>query len=80
MYSSVCPIRSGLQNIYVVSWVKNEIAKHSFSYAGPKQWNDLPDSIRSISSLPVFKKQLKTFLFCNNLGINKLTRPFFPRL
>jgi hypothetical protein len=70
LYSSVRPIRSGLQNTYVVPRVKNEIAKHSFSYAGPKQWNDLPDSIRSISSLPVFKKQLKTFLFCNNLGIN----------
>ena len=70
VYSSVRPIRSGLQNTYVVPRVKNEIAKHSFLYAGPKQWNDLPDSIRSISSLPVFKKQLKTFLFCNNSGIN----------
>ena len=59
-----------MTNTYVVPRVKNEIAKHSFSYAGPKQWNDLPDSIRSISSLPVFKKQLKTFLFSNNLGIN----------
>ena len=67
MYSSVRSIRSGLQNTYVVPRVKNEIAKHSFSYAGPKQWNDLPDSIRS---LPVFKKRLKTFLFCDNLGIN----------
>ena len=35
----------------------------SFSVKAPKLWNDLPDSIRTISSYAEFQKQLKTHLF-----------------
>ncbi|KAK6167714.1 hypothetical protein SNE40_021678 [Patella caerulea] len=35
----------------------------AFSVASPKLWNKLPYIIRSSESLPVFKSQLKTFLF-----------------
>ena len=35
----------------------------SFSYDGPKLWNDLPDDIRLIASLPSFRNKLKAYLF-----------------
>ena len=37
----------------------------SFKYLGPKVWNSLPFSIRSISNDKCFKNQLKTYLFRN---------------
>jgi hypothetical protein len=62
-YTSSRPIRSILQNTYVIPRVRNESTKRCFYYAGPKIWNDLPDNIRSTISFPSFKKQLKTYLF-----------------
>ena len=35
----------------------------SFNYQGPKIWNELPCSIRNLTSLNIFKKRLKTYLF-----------------
>ena len=35
----------------------------SFSVAGPRIWNDLPETVRAAPSLSSFKRQLKTFLF-----------------
>ena len=35
----------------------------AFSIAGPKLWNQLPLSIRELSSIDSFKKSLKTYLF-----------------
>ena len=35
----------------------------AFHYAAPKVWNSLPFEIRSCSSLPIFKKKLKTHFF-----------------
>ena len=37
----------------------------AFSRAAPTLWNQLPDSLRSSTSLDSFKSQLKTHLFCN---------------
>jgi len=34
-----------------------------FSTAGPTLWNSLPNDITSASSLPVFRRKLKTYLF-----------------
>ena len=34
-----------------------------FSHLAPKWWNELPPTIRTAKSLPIFKKQLKTHLF-----------------
>ena len=39
------------------------LGDRSFVVAAPKLWNALPSSIRSASSLVLFKKLLKTFLF-----------------
>ena len=35
----------------------------SFSKVAPKLWNTLPLELRTIKSLDLFKKKLKTFLF-----------------
>ena len=45
----------------------NTFADRSFSVYGPRIWNALPGSIREIEELEEFKKQIKTFLFNNNL-------------
>ena len=62
-YSSSRPMRSMRKNTYKIPRVRTEIVKRGFQYAGPRNWNDLPDGIRSITSLPLFRKQLKTYLF-----------------
>ena len=36
---------------------------HSFFFYTPKIWNDLPDDVRSVTSLQSFRKKLKTYLF-----------------
>ena len=38
-------------------------AAQSFSYVGPKWWNNLPNALKSIESTEDFKNKLKTFLF-----------------
>ena len=35
----------------------------SFSYDGPSLWNNLPEDIRTIPSLPSFRNKLKAYLF-----------------
>ena len=40
-----------------------EFCKRSFAFAGPHLWNKLPINIRQSSSVDIFKKRLKTFLF-----------------
>ena len=42
---------------------KKTLADRSFSCAAPRLWNLLPTTIRSTSSLYIFKIRLKTFLF-----------------
>ena len=41
---------------------KKTLADRSFSCAAPRLWNLLPTTIRSISSLDIFKIRLKTFI------------------
>ena len=35
--------------------------QQSITYNGPTEWNILPDDLRNITSLPVFKHRLKHF-------------------
>ena len=42
----------------------------TFQYGGPKLWNSLPNDLKNLSGLDIFKKILKTFLFkksCDSL-------------
>ena len=36
---------------------------HSFAFDAPKIWNELPQDIRSATSVASFRKKLKTYLF-----------------
>ena len=63
VYTSVRPVRSSLQNAYVVPRIRLEVAKQSFSYAGAKLWNNLPNVLRSTISYTEFKKLVKTHYF-----------------
>ena len=40
----------------------------AFSCAAPRLWNALPDGLRDVSTLSVFKKQLKTTFFKDTYG------------
>ena len=47
-----------------IPFTKHEtFADRSFSVAGPKLWNKLPENIKCSSSVEDLKKQLKTYLF-----------------
>ena len=41
----------------------SSLGDRAFAHAAPVLWNSLPLTIRTSSSLAIFKKQLKTFLF-----------------
>ena len=57
-------LRSGDKNLLVVPFTRsNMVQQRAFSLVGPRLWNDLPLSLRSVSNYPQFKNQLKTFLF-----------------
>jgi len=42
------------------------IGDRAFGIAAPRVWNTLPADVTSLSSLPVFKRHLKTFLYTNS--------------
>jgi len=37
--------------------------RRAFLYAGPHAWNSLPEHLRQTTSIELFKRSLKTFLF-----------------
>ena len=58
-------LRSASQKLLVVHRTNMKTyGDRAFSIAGPKLWNQLPLSIRELSSVDSFKKSLKTYLFC----------------
>ena len=55
---------SGDYKKLIIPRVKNKtFAARSFSMLGPTWWNQLPNAIKSLDSLDVFKNHLKTYLF-----------------
>jgi len=62
---ALCLITIHLCVFYVLQHprVSTEFAKRSFSYLAPKIWNNIPLDIRLCSTLPAFKRHLKTYLF-----------------
>lgn len=59
--------RSGTnyKQLIVPRVTKKTFAARSFSYLGPKYWNETPNSIRTITDTDQFKKKLKGHLFNN---------------
>ena len=49
-------------NLAQPSFQRLTLTQHSVSYAGPKIWNEIPQCIRNISSLQLFKKKFRSFL------------------
>ena len=62
-YVPVRPLRSSGADLMMVRRVNTELARSSFSSASSEVWNSLPPGIRSLESITMFKRQLKTFLF-----------------
>jgi hypothetical protein len=63
---SVRSLRSNIDcelKLHVPFIKKLTLAERSFSVQAPKEWNQLPLKLRSISSLDVFRRNLKTHLF-----------------
>ena len=48
----------------VVPWCRTELGKQSFSYQGAVLWNSLPSFVTDVSEFADFKRNLKTFFFC----------------
>jgi len=46
-----------------VPWTRTETAKQVFCVAALNVWNSLPNDIRNVSSLSMFRAKLKTHLF-----------------
>ena len=56
--------RSSAQSLLSIPKVNCSILwDRAFAHAAPVLWNSLPLAVRTSSSLAIFKKQLKTFLF-----------------
>ena len=47
---------------------RHTLTRHAVSFMGPKEWNELPYSIRSLERLGPFKKALKTY-FLNRYNV-----------
>jgi len=62
-------LRSAESTDYILPRLRTKFAERGFSYAGPAEWNRLPESIRRTSSQAAFKWQLKTFLFSEAFNI-----------
>jgi len=62
-------LRSATSTDYHVPRTKTKLGDRAFSIAGPKAWNNLPQSVRSADSLDSFKRNLKFYLFnsCYNV-------------
>ena len=56
-------LRSASAGKHDVPATRTRFGDRAFSVTGPRAWNLLPDDICSISSLPAFKKKLKTHFF-----------------
>lgn len=56
-------LRSSSQSLLKEHVAKNKWGSRSFVFVAAKLWNNLPLSIRSATSLNIFKEKLKTHLF-----------------
>ncbi len=67
IYTPSRSLRSESQHLLCAARTKyKHRSDRAFSRAGPKLWNDLPQSIQSAKSLPMFKAMLKQHLLNTN--------------
>ena len=61
-------LRSGSKHLLRVPRIRtNYYGGRAFSSCAPKHWNQLPSYIKQAASVDIFKKELKTFLFDNDI-------------
>ena len=58
-------LRSNFSNLLARPAIRSAktTGNRAFSVAAPFLWSSLPESLRAVSSVNIFKKQLKTYLF-----------------
>mgnify|MGYP006382823023 CR=1 FL=1 len=56
-------LRSASNRHLVVQSSNRKRGDRAFSVAGPRAWNSLPSELKTITSTPLFKRKLKTYLF-----------------
>jgi hypothetical protein len=54
---------AGTNRLVVPPFNLTSIGRRAFPVAGPLIWNNLPEDITSLKSLPAFRRRLKTHLF-----------------
>ena len=57
-------LRSSGTAVYAKPRCRTKFGEHGFSHAGPTAWNSLPHHLHQISDTGLFKRRLKTELFC----------------
>ena len=65
-YQTLMPsrhLRSSNANLVQSVKARTRFGERSFRVAGPKLWNGLPSSLRAMTDIEDFKKDLKTYLF-----------------
>jgi hypothetical protein len=62
-YVPVRPLRSSGANLLTVPRFNLSFGSRSFRVSAPTIWNSLPHNVRASSSLTLFRRNLKTFLF-----------------
>jgi len=57
-------INDGGKTLNVPQIKRKSFASRSFAVSGPAVWNEIPSDLRSITDFIAFKRQLKSFYFC----------------
>ena len=57
-------LRSSSTAAHLIPRTKLKFGERAFAVAGPVTWNSLPDYLHRLSDTPAFKRQLKTFFYC----------------
>ena len=56
-----------LLKFHMKKFTRTNYGRFSIKYKGPMIWNTLPDVLKNIKSLQMFKKELKTFVLNQNI-------------
>jgi len=59
-------LRSAMNNDMVMPCSRLKFGERVFSIAAPRAWNSIPANLRTTMNTATFKKNLKTFLFCES--------------
>ena len=56
--------------LHIPSSRHSTLGDRSLFIAAPRAWNKLPPTLRSVTSLTTFRRELKTLLFRRSFGLN----------